>query len=218
MSSPEVHLYNYSKALTIFPEVREEAAYEGQFFNGCVEKKTNYAPLVIALGAIILLCGLFLVLSAHQLLPLGMNSIGNFSVNSINNFGLLGKIVGYAGIGLGGALAVGGGVKALCLHREKKRLDRVKQVDIEVMEDDRIRDVLCLHLETTELLATIDPERKIITVYLMTEYDGIEEHFIEYTDNPEEALKAALLADPDVFSGKQFVTLETLQQRISSHS
>jgi hypothetical protein len=81
--------------------------------NGGKETK-NWFPLIIALGVIIALGGVFLTLAAHQVLPQG--------VNAISNLGVGGQALGYCVIGLGVLIAIIGAVKSHHVHKQNSKI------------------------------------------------------------------------------------------------
>ncbi|MFC2049247.1 hypothetical protein ACFLR2_01055 [Chlamydiota bacterium] len=58
-----------------------------------LQKSSNKLPILVALGIIVALGGVFLVLASYQILPTG--------VNTISNLGIWGQVLGFGPLGLG---------------------------------------------------------------------------------------------------------------------
>ncbi|MFC2049245.1 hypothetical protein ACFLR2_01045 [Chlamydiota bacterium] len=71
-------------------------------------------PILIALGIIVSLGGVFLVLAAYQVLPTG--------VNAISDLGIWGKVLGFGTLGLGVLITLVSGVKQCLVHQQSQAI------------------------------------------------------------------------------------------------
>ncbi len=90
-------------------QLRESAVQESK-------NTFNYAPVILALGIITVLGGVFLALAAHQILPFGVNALSNIAV--------WGQVMGYGCIGLGALTSLLAGVK---WHLSRKSVKNITE-------------------------------------------------------------------------------------------
>src|ERR1700722_3735601 len=84
-----VQFYAYQDVAALLPQRKKVVVDDKTSFQGDLLQKfnvndgkaaTNWFPILIALGAIVVLGGLFLTLAAHQILPHGINAISNLEM------------------------------------------------------------------------------------------------------------------------------------------
>lgn len=69
-------------------------------------RKNNLPAIILAIGIILMLGGVFLTLAYYQILP--------HAINSISNLGALGAIIGWGTVLLGAAILIAGMFKKFC--------------------------------------------------------------------------------------------------------
>lgn len=191
-----------------------------QKFNVQEEKvETNWFPLMIALGAIAALGGIFLTLAAHQILPYG--------VNSISNLGVGGQILGYCTIGAGTIVAIIGAVKHYLIHKQNSKIDSCRnnytdgvegaQYNAEVSEMDSY---FPHTLKEKEFFIVDDVSRSEITIYYC-EWNEVDKQaypdyvYISYrTSSPKKVFEDWCEQHQKFAAEASCINLQTLQQRI----
>lgn len=209
MSSSE--LYLHSDVVFILPEyVRGGIEFSSAYSPGYAKRATNYAPLVVALGVIVLLAGLFLALSAHQMLPFGVNSMSNMGVNFFNDLRFWEYFTGYLGMGVGFGLTLAGSVKRHSVCKQNRHRDNEISDASSLEENEQLEKFLLPLLEVNELFVEQDPEQKCLNIYI---YSSTRCTVVQYDDKPCQALENWRLNNSAIVEGKQFITLDTLKQR-----
>lgn len=151
--------------------------------------------LLIALGVILAIGGIFLTLAAHQILPQGANAISNLGVG--------GQILSYGFIGLGALASVSGIIKYLFYSTV------ISDTALDKYMEDRVG--------VSEILAIDIPDKKEVRVFYRR-WTGSEYCFIPdtvpYEQDPEQALQDWGSTHSLKLLQRQFIEGRTLRSRI----
>src|ERR1700733_2080530 len=106
---------------------RIPSASQGSESHETVGQASCIPPLIIALGIITVLGGVFLTLAAYQIFP--------HSVNVISNLGIWREVIGYGTLGLGVIIVVAGAVKR---YYNMQALENAPADSKNVIEENRV--------------------------------------------------------------------------------
>lgn len=137
---------------------------------GITEKSVpskNYFPVLIVLGILATLGGVFLLLAAHQILPQ--------AANAISNIGIWGEVAGYGTLGVGVLLALVGIVKTGLTARHNAKIREVKSEIATVRDTTEANEMDHFFpeiLDEKSMVAVDDPVRKRLVIYHAKQING----------------------------------------------
>lgn len=212
MSIPKLQSYPYEEVAQLLPErfnnrvitnVRSAERNLGHLNINGGKKRSNWFPIIGAIGMIVALGGVFLTLAAYQILPHGINAISRLDV--------WGRVAGYGTIGCGVLVFAIGAVKSLLIRQQNTKIDAY-QSGIEGTrhnsQSSEMDAYFPVTLKDNELFAMNNSSRKEITVYSHT-----SSKTFSYEENPNDAYTQWVKKKSDIVKGKSFITLETLKQK-----
>lgn len=199
---------SYSDVITLLPNKPQHSTK-----NQNTRRQYTCAITSMVLGIIICLGAAYLVLAAYQILPQGINVIGDLN--------MWGQLAGYGGLGLGSLIFLIGWVKC---HGDKKHNHKLKatirystaiQYDGELT---RLKSSLRGKLQPNEVLVVDDKALTTLFFYYLVwdpnikNFD-IEEDRIGYTTSAENGFKRWCLTQEDAET-KTFLTYNSLKVRL----
>lgn len=224
--------YNFQDVAPLLPEATKTnietkaSKAEIKYLHPEGKASKNWFPILIALGAILALGGVFLSLAAHQVFPRGVNVISNLSP--------YGQLLGYGTIALGSLIAGIGALKSYHIYKHNSNVDAAMTVVNEVRHDaakSEMDNYFPKLLKKNEYFVVDDPDKSSLTIYFSKEIkklhmDGtkiiaeettLRSHYegVSYAQtSPEKAFED--WADPHKAHLKKNLTIIRLQKRIKA--